>query len=59
MDVPNQHLKCLLERTDIAFKALLQEPDSVERNLAYEDAKKELDVFVSNLRSSLAQRKVG
>ncbi len=56
MDVKNQHLKSLLERTDSAFKALLQEPGSTERNTDYEEAKKALDSYVASLRSTLAQR---
>ncbi|MCW8107492.1 hypothetical protein OPS25_03110 [Alteromonas ponticola] len=56
MDVQNEHLKSLLDRTDLAFKALMQEPSSIERNSNYEDAKRELDSFVARLRSILAKR---
>ncbi|MCW8091718.1 hypothetical protein [Alteromonas sp. ASW11-130] len=56
MDVQNEQLKCLLERTDSAFKALMQEPGSIERNTDYEKAKQELDSYVASLRSTLAKR---
>lgn len=56
MDETNKHLKVLLERTDSAFRALMQEPDSEQRSLAYEDAKSELQNFITSLKSSLTQR---
>lgn len=56
MDVSNEHLKALLEKTDLAFQALLREPDSEELNLAYEDAKTELDNYISSVRQRLSQR---
>ncbi|QJR80123.1 hypothetical protein CA267_004685 [Alteromonas pelagimontana] len=56
MDVNNQHLKTLLERTDTAFRELLKEPDSYDLNIAYEKAKEELDSYIVSLRQTLAQR---
>ncbi|MBU3021427.1 hypothetical protein [Aestuariibacter sp. A3R04] len=56
MDVSNEHLKALLEKTDLAFQALLREPDSEELNLAYEEAKAELDSYISSVRQRLSQR---
>ena len=56
MDVSNEHLKALLEKTDLAFQALLREPDSEELNSAYEDAKTELDNYISSVRQRLSQR---
>ncbi|GGW92981.1 hypothetical protein [Alteromonas halophila] len=57
MDVSNQHLKELLEKTDNAFKALMQAPDSTELNQAYDRAKLDLDSYVSSLRHTLNQRR--
>jgi hypothetical protein len=56
MDENNQHLRRLLEQTDIAFKALMQEPNSSDLNAAYDNAKAELDRYIVSLRNSLAQR---
>ncbi|GEA12546.1 hypothetical protein [Alteromonas sp. KUL49] len=56
MENSNIHLKSLLLKTDIAFKALMQEPSSVELNEAYEQAKTELDTYMVSLRNSLTQR---
>lgn len=53
MDVSNDHLKYLFERTDVAFKALLREPDSAELNQAYESAKNELDSYIAVVRHSM------
>lgn len=53
MEVKNDQLKYLLERTDIAFKALLREPDSRELTAAYDLAKQELDSFVTSMRQKL------
>ena len=39
MDVNNQLLKELLHKTDIAFRALMDEPASSERQSAYDEAK--------------------
>lgn len=56
MDENNQHLKRLLEQTDVAFKALMQEPNSSTLNAAYDNAKSELDRYMVSLRNTLAQR---
>ncbi|MEG3766188.1 hypothetical protein [Alteromonas sp. 14N.309.X.WAT.G.H12] len=56
MDVNNDHLKALLEKTDKAFQALLKKPDSEELNCAYESAKNELNQYISAVRSNLAKR---
>ena len=56
MDVNNERLKLLLPQTDSAFQALLQQPDSAERNYAYESAKQELDTYIASVRKTLTQR---
>ena len=57
MDDSNQHLQYLILQTDIAFKALLEEPSSVELNQAYDSAKYALDDYVAALKNALHQRK--
>lgn len=57
MDASNQHLSNLLKQTDLAFKALMQQPESRELSEAYDKAKLELDSYVSSLRSTLNQRR--
>ncbi|WP_296052752.1 hypothetical protein [uncultured Alteromonas sp.] len=56
MDVNNQLLKELLHKTDIAFRALLDEPASLERQSAYDEAKIELDRYVVKFREQLQFR---
>lgn len=56
MDESNRYLKNLLDKTDGAFKALMEDPGSPERTRAYDQAKVELDAYVSSLRSTLNQR---
>lgn len=56
MDVSNEHLKYLLEQTDIAFNALRQQPESAELSSAYEQARLELDNYVATMRNTLSQR---
>ena len=56
MDVNNQLLKELLHKTDIAFRALMDEPASSERQLAYDEAKMELDRYVVKFREQLQYR---
>ncbi|GAB5381460.1 hypothetical protein [Aliiglaciecola sp. M165] len=56
MDVNNQQLSKLLDKTDVAFKQLMQNPGSAEFNDAYEHAKQDLDVYLSELREQLKQR---
>ena len=56
MDVSNEHLKSLLEKTDLAFQALLREPSSDELNNAYEAAKDELNRYITSMRHNLSQR---
>ena len=58
MDVSNERLKYLLARTDEAFQALLKEPDSIALNEAYDEAKFELDQYISTLREALARKRV-
>ena len=43
MDVENKQLEVLLDKTDRAFKELLEKPDSHELNSAYEHAKKRVE----------------
>lgn len=54
MDVSNEHLRHLLERTDEAFRALMEEPSSDDLNDAYEQAKEELDHYVTTIKASLS-----
>ncbi len=56
MDLSNAHLKSLLEKTDVAFQALMQDPASPELNRAYDEAKVDLDTYVTSLRATLNQR---
>lgn len=56
MDVENKQLESLLNKTDEAFKRLLQNPASDELNSAYESAKSELDHYLSDMRNQLKQR---
>lgn len=56
MDVSNEHLKLLIEKTDQAFQALLKEPDSDELSDAYESARGELNNYVSSVRHNMSQR---
>lgn len=56
MDVNNEHLKVLLDQTDRAFKALLDNPDSSELNNEYEQARRELNDYMVTLRRKLAVR---
>ena len=56
MDVSNEHLKTLLDQTDKAFKALLRDPDSHELNNQYEQAKRELNDYMVNVRKRLGDR---
>jgi hypothetical protein len=57
MDDSNQHLKDLLSQTDLAFKALMRQPNSSELTNAYDNAKAELDAYMKSLRTTLSQRK--
>ncbi|MCQ8848420.1 hypothetical protein ALT761_03297 [Alteromonas sp. 76-1] len=57
MDDSNQHLKDLLSQTDLAFKALMRQPNSSELTNAYDNAKAELDAYMKSLRNTLSQRK--
>lgn len=56
MDIKNQLLKELLHKTDIAFRALMDEPASSERQSAYDEAKMELDRYVVKFREQLQYR---
>ena len=56
MDVNNARLRCLLNRTDEAFKQLLNQPESNELNNAYESAKSELDQYVNQLKVQVSDR---
>ena len=57
MDDSNKHLKSLLKQTDLAFKALIREPESSILNERYERAKHELDLYTASLKHSLNQRR--
>ena len=56
MDGNNPQLEMLLNNTDVAFQRLLQDPESMELNNAYEDAKNALDGYLLELRNSLKKR---
>ncbi|GAB2685043.1 hypothetical protein Q4574_17745 [Aliiglaciecola sp. 3_MG-2023] len=56
MDVSNRQLTLLLNKTDSAFKLLRDNPDSIEYNNAYEEAKQELDYYLGNIRDSLKKK---
>lgn len=56
MDVNNQQLNRLLDKTDVAFKKLLQNPGSTEFNDEYEHARQDLDIYLNELREQLKQR---
>lgn len=56
MDSNNQQLKELLEKTDHAFQALMDEPGSSELQSAYDEAKQELDHYVVKFREQLQYR---
>lgn len=56
MDVINHELTALLDKTDRAFKQLLDNPDSEELTCAYESAKQELDFFLISMRDNLKKR---
>lgn len=56
MDVQNKHLEALLSKTDEAFKELMKNPDSSELNNAYESAKTELDLYLTDMRNQLKQK---
>ena len=50
MDIENKTLDALLEKRDVAFKALLTDPDSEVLNEAYEEATCELESFLVDMR---------
>ncbi|WP_334064633.1 hypothetical protein [Alteromonas genovensis] len=56
MDDSNQHLKELLKQTDIAFKALMREPNSLSLNQQYEEAKIALDTYTTSLKQTLSDK---
>ncbi|WP_420933780.1 hypothetical protein ACOJR9_15280 [Alteromonas sp. A081] len=56
MDDSNQHVKELLKQTDIAFKALMREPNSLLLNQQYEEAKIALDTYISSLKQTLSDK---
>ncbi len=56
MDDTNQHLKHLLKQTDIAFKALMNDPGSLNLNEQYEQAKHELDCYTASLKHAITAR---
>ncbi|GAA0859658.1 hypothetical protein [Aliiglaciecola litoralis] len=56
MDANNTQLTELLDRTDSAFKQLMQDPNSSECSHAYENAKQELDYFLFNMRDELKKK---
>lgn len=58
MDENNQHLKELLKQTDIAFKALMREPNSLTLNEEYEQAKLALDAYTASLKQTISEKRL-
>lgn len=58
MDENNQHLKDLLKQTDIAFKALMREPNSLTLNEEYEQAKLALDAYTASLKQTISEKRL-
>lgn len=56
MDLESRELDTLLAETDFAFKQVMQNPDSGELNAAYDAAKRELDSYLANMKTSLKKR---
>ena len=56
MEAGNKELEALLDKTDRAFKQLLEQPDSTELESAYETAKNELSDFLHVMRNGLKKR---
>lgn len=56
MDINNQLLRNLLTKTDDAFNALMEEPGSSQLQSAYDDAKHELDNYITKFKTQLQQR---
>ena len=56
MDVNNKHLTNLLDKTDCAFKQLLENPNSAELTESYEHAKQELDFYLHSLKYEIENR---
>lgn len=53
MNLENRELDTLLAETDIAFKQVMQNPESSELFAAYEAAKRELDDYLVSMKNSL------
>ena len=56
MDANNRHFTELLDKTDSAFKRLLDNPGSPEFTNAYENAKQELDFYISHMGDQLRKK---
>jgi hypothetical protein len=56
MDVNNRELEALLNKTDRAFKDLLEDPNNEILNQAYDSAKHELDHYLMTMKESLRQK---
>lgn len=53
MDANNQYLKELMERADLAFKQLMENPGSESLNQQYQQAKQQLDDYFADRRKSM------
>lgn len=56
MDINNQLLRDLLVKTDEAFNALMEDPSSAQLQLAYDEAKHDLDHYVVQFKYQLQQK---
>lgn len=56
MDINQQHLKSLVDQTDLAFEQYKQHPASKEYAQAYELAKSALDQYMREIRLSLQKK---
>lgn len=56
MDVNNAYLKRLLDRTDVAFQALMREPESAQLFEDYELARSELSEYLALVKSKPVER---
>lgn len=56
MGINNHHLKSLIDKTDIAFKALQKDPQNPFLFEIYEDTKRELDSYVASVKGSLSTK---
>ena len=56
MDDDKKRLTSLLEKTDCAFKQLLENPESQQLHQLYEQAKSDLDCYLHSFKEDLKSR---